>query len=74
MDKMNIRRKAMDSLLKEDSGLKIEKKPKPDAPAEEKGGKVPFLVTPEEKEMILEMRKEKGGEETSEEEAEEEQE
>lgn len=74
MDKLNLRKKAMDSLLKESDGIKIAKKPKPEEMEVEKSGRVPFLVTAEEKEMILEMRKEKGGEETSEEEAEEEQE
>lgn len=72
MDKLKLRKKAMDSLLKESDGIKIAKKPKPEELEAEKYGKVPFLVTAEEKEMILEMRKEKGGAENGE--AEEEQE
>jgi hypothetical protein len=67
-NKLLMRKKAMDSLMKEKPMVEMKKRPM-EAPAESgeegEGGFVSFMVSPEEKAMILEMRKEKGGEEAS---------
>lgn len=59
-DKMMIRKKAMDQMMREKPELPIKKKPEPMMGQEQEGFES-FMVTPEEKEMILEMRKAKGG-------------
>lgn len=64
-EKMGIRKKAMESMMEEGPAIAIKIKSKAEAPESpeqmEKEGYESFMVTPEEKEMILSMRKQTGG-------------
>lgn len=71
-NKMALRKKAMDSMMREKPAMEFKKRPMPDmegqvedaAESGEEPGEgemVSFMVTPEEKEMILEMRQGKKG-------------
>jgi hypothetical protein len=66
LDKMNIRKKAMDSMMGEKPSLPMKKKPEVPGEEQASGGFEAMMVSPEEKAMILEMRGQ-GGQEVSEE-------
>lgn len=64
MDKMMLRKKAMDEMMKEEPGISIKIKskmedemPEEEMSEDEKGSYVQMMITPEEKAMILKMRK-----------------
>lgn len=74
LNKMMIRKKAMDSMMKEGPAVEYKKKPQPmmdemdlevggdemeDEQSPEEMGFVQFMVSPEEKQMILNARKQK---------------
>ncbi len=68
--KMNIRKKAMDSMMT-DGSAPLRRKPAPQVEGEgmsenaEQEGYEQFMVTPEEKQMILDMREGKSGEQSA---------
>ena len=64
MDKMMMRRKAMEQMMKEEPGISIKIKskmedemPEEEMSEDEKGSYVQMMITPEEKAMIMKMRK-----------------
>lgn len=60
-NKMNLRKKAMDSMMREKPAMEFKKRSSPEMGGEENGeesGMISMMVTPEEKEMILSMRDE----------------
>lgn len=67
MKDLSYRKKAMDMMAKEKPSLKIEKKVMmsedvPPKMEEEKGELISMMVTPEEKQMIMQMRQKESGE------------